>query len=63
MMQFGNRVMVPPTNTYSGVLTAIAMSAYRGVMVVTSFVISSLLRTIPYVGPLAGLIFFCWIDS
>ncbi|TFK42988.1 etoposide-induced protein 2.4-domain-containing protein [Crucibulum laeve] len=49
--------------TYTGMLTALATSAYRGVMVVTSVAVSFGLASIPYVGPVAGFIFYCWIDA
>jgi len=55
--------------TYTGMLTSIATSAYRIVMVFTSLVVSFALNnlpSIPYlpnVGPLLGFCFLCWLDS
>jgi len=49
--------------TYTGLLTAIATSAYRVVMVFTSVVVSFALGYIPRIGPVASFIFLCWIDS
>jgi etoposide-induced 2.4 mRNA len=45
------------------VLTAIATSAYRIVMVVTSVGVDFALRAIPGVGPVASFVFLCWIDA
>jgi etoposide-induced 2.4 mRNA len=44
-------------------LTMLATSAYRVVMVFTSVVVSFALGSIPLVGPLAGSGFLCWIDA
>ena len=44
-------------------LNALATSAYRGVMVFTSVVVSFALAYIPFVGPLAGFVFLCWVDA
>ncbi|KAJ7090030.1 etoposide-induced protein 2.4-domain-containing protein [Mycena crocata] len=49
--------------TYTGVLTAIATSAYRIVMVFTSVSVSFAVGKIPRIGPVAGFIFLCWIDA
>ncbi|KAI0637375.1 etoposide-induced protein 2.4-domain-containing protein [Trametes polyzona] len=62
-LQYGTRAAAQPPSTYSGMLNALATSAYRGVMVCTSVVVSFALAYIPYVGPIAGFIFLCWIDS
>ncbi|KAJ4488019.1 etoposide-induced protein 2.4-domain-containing protein [Lentinula aciculospora] len=49
--------------TYTGMLKSIATSAYRVVMVFTSLVVSFALRNIPFVGPVLGFSFLCWLDS
>ncbi|PBK77973.1 EI24-domain-containing protein [Armillaria solidipes] len=63
-IQHGNRALAQQTgSTYTGMLTAIATSAYRAVMVFTSVVVSFALGYIPYVGPVIGFLFLCWVDS
>jgi etoposide-induced 2.4 mRNA len=65
-LQHANRVVVQQQQsvTYTGVLTAIATSAYRVVMVFTSVGVDLALRAIPGgVGPVASFIFLCWIDA
>ena len=47
----------------SGVLTAIATSAYRVVMVFTSIGVSFALGLVPKIGPVASFVFICWIDA
>ena len=44
-------------------LNALATSAYRGVMVFTSVVVSLALAYVPYVGPPLGFAFLCWVDA
>lgn len=51
------------TVTYSGMLTAIATSAYRVVMVFTSVAVSFALQNIPYVGPTSAFVFMCWVHA
>ncbi|KAH9857635.1 etoposide-induced protein 2.4-domain-containing protein [Lenzites betulinus] len=62
-LQHGARAAAQPPSTYSGMLNKLASSAYSGVMVLTSVVVSFALGYIPYVGPPAGFVFLCWIDS
>ncbi|KAI0781309.1 etoposide-induced protein 2.4-domain-containing protein [Trametes elegans] len=62
-LQHGARAAVPPPATYTGMLNALATSAYRGVMVCTSVVLSFALAYVPYVGPPAGFAFLCWVDA
>ncbi|KAJ7063152.1 etoposide-induced protein 2.4-domain-containing protein [Mycena amicta] len=62
-LQNANSAAMQQPTTYTGVLTAIATSAYRVVMVFTSVVVSFALGLIPRVGPAAGFIFLCWIDA
>ncbi|KAI5122983.1 hypothetical protein M0805_006861 [Coniferiporia weirii] len=62
MLRHGSRKAMPPS-TYSGILTALATSAYRVVMICTSVVISFALAYIPVVGIAAGFVFFCWVDA
>jgi len=60
----GNRAMVQQQPvTYTGLLTAIATSAYRIVMVFTSVLVSFSLASVPYIGNVAGFVFLCWVDS
>ncbi|KAF9466335.1 etoposide-induced protein 2.4-domain-containing protein [Collybia nuda] len=62
-LQHGSQAGTQQSVTYTGMLTAIATSAYRVVMVFTSVILSFALRSIPYIGPLAGFIFLCWLDA
>ncbi|KAJ7172636.1 etoposide-induced protein 2.4-domain-containing protein [Mycena filopes] len=62
-LQHANRAAVQQPVSYTGVLTAIATSAYRVVMVFTSVAVSFALAMIPRIGPVAGFIFLCWIDA
>lgn len=64
ILQYGTRsASQQQTTTYTGMLTAIATSAYRVVMVFNSVVVSFALHNIPYVGWAAGFLFLCWIDA
>ncbi|KAL5529010.1 hypothetical protein ACEPAG_4984 [Sanghuangporus baumii] len=60
-LRHGSRKAAP--STYTGILTALATSAYRAVMICTSVVITFALGYIPVVGYTAGFIFFCWVDA
>ncbi|TFK84519.1 hypothetical protein K466DRAFT_496432 [Polyporus arcularius HHB13444] len=62
-LQHGTRAAAQPPSTYSGMLNALATSAYRAVMVCTSVVVSFALAYIPYVGPPVGFAFLCWVDA
>ena len=46
-------------------LTAIATSAYRVVMIATSFGVSLALSNIPgpYIGAVLSFVFLCWVNS
>ncbi|KIM80806.1 hypothetical protein PILCRDRAFT_822086 [Piloderma croceum F 1598] len=63
VLQHGNRAANQQPVSYTGMLTMLATSVYRFVMVFTSVVISFALGTIPVVGPLAGFVFLCWVDA
>lgn len=52
-----------PPSTYTGILTALATSAYRAVMICTSIVIAFALGYVPVIGNALGLAFFCWVDA
>lgn len=52
-----------PAASYAGMLTAIATSAYRFIMVFTSVIISIALGYVPILGPFIEFVFFCWINS
>ncbi|THU90691.1 EI24-domain-containing protein [Dendrothele bispora CBS 962.96] len=63
-LQYGNRALSQQQPaTYTGMLKSIATSAYRVVMVFTSVVVSFALENIPYVGPIVGFFFLCWVDA
>lgn len=49
--------------TYNGLVTAVATSAYRAVMLGTTVVITFALGRIPYAGAVANFFFMCWIDA
>ncbi|KZT26468.1 EI24-domain-containing protein [Neolentinus lepideus HHB14362 ss-1] len=49
--------------TYTGILNALATSAYRGVMIVTSVALDFALAYIPVVGPFVSFAFLCWVDA
>ncbi|KIJ44175.1 hypothetical protein M422DRAFT_168965 [Sphaerobolus stellatus SS14] len=61
-LQHGPRAAVPAPS-YKGMLTAIASSAYRIVMVITSFVLTNLLLLIPVVGRFLSFMFLCWVNA
>ncbi|KIM49454.1 hypothetical protein M413DRAFT_438637 [Hebeloma cylindrosporum] len=63
LLQHGGRPSAPQPPSYTGMLRAIATSAYRVVMVCTSVVVSFALRRIPLVGRGASFVFLCWVDS
>ncbi|EFI28440.1 hypothetical protein CC1G_13973 [Coprinopsis cinerea okayama7 len=62
-LNYGGRGAAAQPTGYAGMLKALATSAYRIVMVFTSLLVSFGLGIIPYVGPFAGFVFFCWIDA
>ncbi|KAI0069884.1 EI24-domain-containing protein [Panus rudis PR-1116 ss-1] len=62
-LQHGSRAAATGQSTYTGLLNSIASSAYRVVMVFTSIAVSFMLQYIPYVGPVSGFVFLCWIDA
>ena len=61
-LKHGARQAAPPS-TYTGILTSLATSAYRAVMIGTSVVLSFALSYVPVVGNTAGFMFFCWVDA
>ncbi|ESK96916.1 uncharacterized protein Moror_6494 [Moniliophthora roreri MCA 2997] len=63
MLQHGNRASADQPSTYTGMIKAIATSAYRVIMVFTSVLVSFGLGNIPYIGPVLGFFFLCWVDS
>jgi len=63
ILQHGNRAANQQPVSYTGMLTMLATSAYRFVMVFTSLVVSFALGSVPLVGPLAGFVFLCWVDA
>ncbi|KAF9246128.1 EI24-domain-containing protein [Melanogaster broomeanus] len=63
VLQHGNRAAQPQPVTYTGMLTLLATSAYRAVMVLTSVIVSFALGAIPYGGPMISFVFMCWVDA
>ncbi|KAL4068071.1 etoposide-induced protein 2.4-domain-containing protein [Scleroderma yunnanense] len=63
VLQHGNRAVQPQPVTYNGMLTMLATSAYRAVMVITSVIVSFGLGAIPRIGPFMGFAFMCWSDA
>ncbi|KAH7889244.1 EI24-domain-containing protein [Phlebopus sp. FC_14] len=63
VLQHGNRAAQQQPVTYTGMLTMLATSAYRAVMVLTSIMVSFALGAIPYGGPAISFVFMCWIDA
>ncbi|KAH9484037.1 hypothetical protein JR316_0003516 [Psilocybe cubensis] len=63
LLQHGGRPVATQPTSYTGMLKAVATSAYRVVMVCTSVIVSFALQRIPLVGPVAGFIFLCWVDA
>ncbi|PPQ79848.1 hypothetical protein CVT26_012599, partial [Gymnopilus dilepis] len=63
LLQHGGRPVAPQPTSYTGMLKALATSAYRVVMVCTSVVVSFALGRIPVLGPVAGFMFLCWVDA
>ncbi|KAG5728360.1 EI24 like protein [Termitomyces sp. T112] len=62
-LRYGARATVQPPATYTGMLKAIATSAYQGVMIFNSVIVSFALHRMPYIGRVAGLVFVCWVDA
>ncbi|KAH7912123.1 etoposide-induced protein 2.4-domain-containing protein [Hygrophoropsis aurantiaca] len=63
ILQHGSRAAQQQPATYTGMLTMLATSAYRAVMVLTSIIVSFALGSIPYAGPAIGFVFLCWVDA
>ncbi|KAG8784451.1 hypothetical protein FRC15_003247 [Serendipita sp. 397] len=49
--------------SYAGLITAIASSAYRIILIVTSITVSFALSYIPVIGKTLSFLFTCWVDS
>ncbi|KAH9932148.1 etoposide-induced protein 2.4-domain-containing protein [Amylocystis lapponica] len=62
-LQHGNRAGAAPPTTYTGMLNALATSAYGAMMVFTSLITSFILARVPLVGPAVAFAFFCWVDA
>lgn len=63
VLQHGNRAVQTQPVTYNGMLTMLATSAYRAVMVLTSVIVSFALGAIPRIGPFISFAFMCWSDA
>ncbi|KDQ59531.1 hypothetical protein JAAARDRAFT_126788 [Jaapia argillacea MUCL 33604] len=62
-LQHGLRTAATTPQTYTGLLNALATSAYRIIMVATSVVVSFSLGYVPIVGPWLAFVFLCWVDA
>ncbi|PPQ99932.1 hypothetical protein CVT24_009567 [Panaeolus cyanescens] len=63
LLQHGGRPAAPQAVSYTGMLNSLATSAYRIIMVSTSFMVWYCLSMIPFIGHPLGLVFFCWVDA
>ncbi|KAF9036588.1 etoposide-induced protein 2.4-domain-containing protein [Panaeolus papilionaceus] len=63
LLQHGGRPAAPQAVSYTGILNSLATSAYRVIMVCTSFMVWYALSMIPFVGHPLGFLFFCWVDA
>ncbi|KAF8515882.1 etoposide-induced protein 2.4-domain-containing protein [Gautieria morchelliformis] len=61
-LQHGSRSTIPSAS-YSGMLTALAGSAYRVVMIVTSLILTNALSYVPIIGSFVGFAFLCWVNA
>ncbi|KAG9100662.1 hypothetical protein FS749_013898 [Ceratobasidium sp. UAMH 11750] len=57
------RSTTPTAGGFSGMLNAIATSAYRFILIFSSMFVSLVLSYIPVLGPAVAFIFVCWIDA
>ncbi|KAH8833530.1 etoposide-induced protein 2.4-domain-containing protein [Flagelloscypha sp. PMI_526] len=62
-LQHGNHANMQQPSSYTGMLTAIASSAYRGVMLGSFLLLSLSLDLLPVLGPALSFLFLCWINS
>ncbi|KDQ12351.1 hypothetical protein BOTBODRAFT_161933 [Botryobasidium botryosum FD-172 SS1] len=62
VLQYGRRVAASPAS-YSGMLRAIATSAYRAILLGSSILVTFALGYIPVVGPFASFVYMCWVNS
>lgn len=63
LLQHGNRAAHQQPVTYNGMLTMLATSAYRAVMILTSVIVSFALGSIPFAGSWISFAFMCWVNS
>ncbi|PVG02637.1 hypothetical protein CPB86DRAFT_772445 [Serendipita vermifera] len=61
-LQHGRRHAAVPTS-YTGLITSIASSAYRVILITTSVLLSFALSYIPWIGKICSFLFVCWVDS
>jgi len=57
------RAPATPTLSYTGLLTSIASSAYRWILITSTVIATFFLGYVPVVGPLASFIFMCWVNA
>lgn len=48
---------------YDRMLTALASSAYRVVMIITSIILTNAFSYVPMIGPFLGFSFLCWVNA
>lgn len=63
VLQHGNRATHQQPVTYNGMLTMLATSAYRAVMIITSVIVSLALGSIPVAGSWISFAFMCWVNA
>lgn len=63
VLQHGNHAAHQQPVTYHGMLTTLATSAYRVVMILTSVIVSLVLRSIPFAGSSISFAFMCWVNA
>ncbi|KZS98931.1 hypothetical protein SISNIDRAFT_403693 [Sistotremastrum niveocremeum HHB9708] len=63
VLRHGSRSSFQDSRPYRGIVDALSASLYRGVMLVSSILLSFCLAQIPFAGRLISTVFLCWIDS
>ncbi|KAG2078007.1 hypothetical protein BDR04DRAFT_1087705 [Suillus decipiens] len=63
VLRHGNRAAHQQPVTYHGMLTMLATSAYRAVMILTSVIMSLALGSIPFAGSWISFAFMCWVNA
>lgn len=63
VLKHGNRAAHQQPVTYHSMLTMLATSAYRAVMILTSVIMSLALGSIPFAGSWISFAFMCWVNA